>query len=93
MRGAPTYFSATCRTPPVAQSPSPAEALAAAVLDRLAAGAEARLDGLGVLRRTHEAARLEAHPDGARVMHPPRNDVHFEDERAGLPGGAEPEAP
>ena len=60
--------------------PTPDAALAAAVRDLLAAGQPAVLDGVGVLRRVHEPARVEVRGDGARVLHPPRNGVRFEPE-------------
>ena len=70
----------------------PESALAAAVRGLLAAGQPAVLDGLGVLRRAHEPARVEVRPDGVRVLHPPRNGVRFDPEApegtAGPPGAA-----
>lgn len=65
-------------------------ALAAAVRGLLAAGQPVALDGLGVLRRVHEPARVEVRPDGARVLHPPRNGVRFDPEDAEAPA---PEGP
>lgn len=65
--------------------PTPDAALAAAVRDLLAAGQPAVLDGLGVLRRAHEPARVEVRPDNTRVLHPPRNGVRFEPEAPSSP--------
>ena len=47
------------------------DALAAAVRDRLLAGAPAPLPGLGTLGRAHVAARVHTAADGSRVLLPP----------------------
>ena len=51
---------------------------AGAVRALLAEGHDVRLDGVGVLRRVHEEARVEARPDNTRVLFPPRTGVRFE---------------
>ena len=71
---------------------SPAAALAAAVRALLATGREVPLDGIGTLRRAHEPARVEVRPDGARVLHPPRNGIRFEPRPLEAPP-APPDAP
>ena len=58
--------------------PTATAALAAAVRALLAEGHDVRLDGVGVLRRVHEEARVEARPDNTRVLFPPRTGVRFE---------------
>ena len=47
------------------------DALAAAVRDRLLAGAPAPLPGLGTLGRAHVSARVHTGADGGRVLLPP----------------------
>lgn len=67
--------------PDSASSPNalpPAQALAAAIRDCLAAGAAVEMPGLGTLRRTHEPARVEKQDDGHRVLLPPRATLRFE---------------
>jgi hypothetical protein len=57
---------------------SPAQALAAAIRDRLAVGDAVTLPALGMLARLHEPARVDVDSDGRRVLLPPRVTVHFE---------------
>lgn len=49
----------------------PFGALASAVRERLLTGASAVLPGLGTLARVHVPARVQAQPDGTRVLLPP----------------------
>ncbi len=54
---------------------TPLAALALAVRDRLTAGAEAPLPGIGTLACAHISARVRVRPDGQRVMLPPGESV------------------
>ncbi|HEX9952784.1 MAG TPA: hypothetical protein VGB53_13510 [Rubricoccaceae bacterium] len=56
---------------------TPLAALAAAVRDRLLAGADAPLPGIGTLARAHVSARIATGPGGERMLMPPGEAVRL----------------
>ena len=71
---------ARARYLPPPPTPAPVTVLAAlatAIRERLVAGADAPLPGLGTLTRHHVPARLQSRPDGSRVLLPPSETIRF----------------